>query len=518
MNCRPNALVAFVLAANLALLPNSGSAAPRKAKPAATSATSATSTAAADFDRAASDYRQGIQDLAEGDEDARIQVDESLAQMKLVMDRCGQERGCDLGTLTSRYTELLRFSAASAAGDEVIGEDEENQGEGVSRAINPSLAGEGTQRAAADLLSERRAKFAEMVQFNPAIQAGIRKWLTDMRPSLMNSYENYQYMRQYVAPAAEQYGLPEALMFGIMAKESNGKVHVSSRAGAAGPFQFMPATGRRFGLGNDGTGFDTRFDPRASSQAAAEYLAERMGELNRSIELALAAYNGGEGRALRVYNASAGASFWNESVYNQFPAETKDYVPMVIAAAWIYLHPREYGVYFPRVSARPTTFRVDRPTSLYELTMCLGNRGSRDGYFRALRNLNPRWEADSTIPAGSVLNGTTRIASLYRSYCNSGRRAELTQQLMKSQVRNAIVRVGNFKTVETGGVAVANDSGAAAVPATPTTYSVQTGETLTSVSRKFGCAVSQLASANALSATSPLRVGQKLDITVCKDR
>ena len=518
MNCRPNALVAFVLAANLALLPNSGSAAPRKAKPAATSATSATSTAAADFDRAASDYRQGIQDLAEGDEDARIQVDESLAQMKLVMDRCGQERGCDLGTLMSRYTELLRFSAASAAGDEVIGEDEENQGEGVSRAINPSLAGEGTQRAAADLLSERRAKFAEMVQFNPAIQAGIRKWLTDMRPSLMNSYENYQYMRQYVAPAAEQYGLPEALMFGIMAKESNGKVHVSSRAGAAGPFQFMPATGRRFGLGNDGTGFDTRFDPRASSQAAAEYLAERMGELNRSIELALAAYNGGEGRALRVYNASAGANFWNESVYNQFPAETKDYVPMVIAAAWIYLHPREYGVYFPRVSARPTTFRVDRPTSLYELTICLGNRGSRDGYFRALRNLNPRWEADSTIPAGSVLNGTTRIASLYRSYCNSGRRAELTQQLMKSQVRNAIVRVGNFKTVETGGVAVANDSGATAVPAAPTTYSVQTGETLTSVSRKFGCAVSQLASANALSATSPLRVGQKLDITVCKDR
>jgi membrane-bound lytic murein transglycosylase D len=40
-----------------------------------------------------------------------------------------------------------------------------------------------------------RQRFVRMVQFNPAVQAGIRRWLTDMRPSLMDSYENYQYMR-----------------------------------------------------------------------------------------------------------------------------------------------------------------------------------------------------------------------------------------------------------------------------------------------------------------------------------
>ena len=57
--------------------------------------------------------------------------------------------------------------------------------------------------------------------------------------------------------------------------------------------QFMYATGRRFGLGPDGTGFDTRYDPRAAAEASAAYLNERMGQLNRSIELALAAYNGG---------------------------------------------------------------------------------------------------------------------------------------------------------------------------------------------------------------------------------
>src|SRR3546814_1573386 len=92
-----------------------------------------------------------------------------------------------------------------------------------------------------------------MVQYNPAVQAGIRRWLTDMRPSLMDSYENYEYLRQTMWPSFERAGLPEALLFGIMAKESNGKAHATSRAGAAGPMQFMYATGKRFGLDRKST-------------------------------------------------------------------------------------------------------------------------------------------------------------------------------------------------------------------------------------------------------------------------
>ena len=101
---------------------------------------------------------------------------------------------------------------------------------------------------AAHLLADDH-RFDKMVQFNPAVQAGIRRWLTDMRGPLVSSYENYQYMRHLMWPQYERAGLPEALLFGIMAKESNGKVHSTSRAGAAGPMQFMYATGRRFGLG-----------------------------------------------------------------------------------------------------------------------------------------------------------------------------------------------------------------------------------------------------------------------------
>ena len=210
-------------------------------------------------------------------------------------------------------------------------------------------------------------------------------------------------MRHLMWPAFERAGLPEALLFGIMAKESNGKVHVELARGRGGPDAvharhrppLRPGPGRhrlRHALRPAAVG---RWPaPRTSTSAWAQ--------LNRSIELALAAYNGGEGRALRVYNGSGGRGFWDAAVYNQFPAETQDYVPMVIAAAWLFLHPKQYGLDFPKVDAQPGDAASWRePASIYELTICLGNGGTRDGYMRALRNLNPRYEADSWIPAGT---------------------------------------------------------------------------------------------------------------------
>ena len=322
-----------------------------------------------------------------------------------------------------------------------------------------------------------------------------------------------------MSPSFKRYGLPEALLFGIMAKESNGKVHAGSRVGAVGPLQFMPATGRRFGLGNDGTGFDTRYDPRASADAAAQYLVERMRQLNNSIELSLAGYNGGEGRAARVFNGSGGRSFWDYDVYNQFPAETKDYVPMVIAAAWLFLHPKEYGIRWPRVSARPATITLSQPASIYELTICLGNYGSRDGYMRALRNLNPRWEVDTAMPAGTALNATTRIAWLYRFNCGgNSKRALLAKQLVASNVQSALVRIGPMTSTLEATVAVpAQDAAPPPKPAKPKTYKVQRGENLTSIARKFDCDLSDFAKANKLKAPKyAIRPGQSLKLDGCK--
>lgn len=387
------------------------------------------------MDAAEKRYRDAM--LAEDEEAAATATATALAEMKDVVDACGKQRGCSLETMLATYERLLQATPrfddllADDGGDDPIDETD------LDDANVPASAN------AAALLGEEGQRFVKMVQFNPAVQAGIRRWLTDMRPSLMDSYENYRYMQHLMSPAFRRHGLPEALLFGIMAKESNGKVHVGSRAGAVGPLQFMPATGRRFGLGNDGSGFDTRYDPRASADAAAQYLQERMAQLNNSIELSLAGYNGGEGRALRVFRETGGRSFWDVDVYNQFPAETKDYVPMVVAAAWLFLHPKDYGIRWPKVSARPATVTLSQPASLYELTICLGNWGSRDGYLRALRNLNPRWQPGETLPAGTALNATTRIAWLYRFNCTRGKRLELAQQLMVSDVRSALVRVGD---------------------------------------------------------------------------
>ena len=469
------------------------------------------------MDAAEKRYRDAL--LAE-DEDTDGNVPSAaLTEMQAVVATCAKQKGCELPRMLATYERLLKATPQDGDPDS---EDEDPIDEG-----DLARAGTGVPQSAdaASLLSEEGQRFVRMVQFNPAVQAGIRRWLTDMRPSLMDSYENYRYMQHLMSPAFKRHGLPEALLFGIMAKESNGKVHVGSRAGAVGPLQFMPATGRRFGLGNDGTGFDTRYDAAASADAAAQYLTERMTQLDNSIELSLAGYNGGEGRALRVFRGSGGRSFWDYDVYSQFPAETKDYVPMVVAAAWLFLHPKEYGIRWPKVNSRPAVVRLVQPASIYELTICLGNYGSRDGYMRALRNLNPRWDVDSPMPAGTTLNATTRIASLYGRYCTRGQRLQLAEQLVASNVQSALVRIGPMSS--TGDATASADPASvvpAAAPAKPKpqpakakTHKVKRGETLSSIVRKFDCDLGDLAKANKLKAPKyAIKPGQSLALAGCK--
>lgn len=464
-------------------------------------------------------YREALVKVGNRDPDGIAESNAALEDMEDVITACGRQRGCSVGQLLTSYKRLLK-----AETDGAVDEAED---------VDTTLADDGDlptgavpQGAdAASLLGEDGRRFVRMVQFNPAVQAGIRRWLTDMRPSLVSSHENYQYMRHLMSPAFRRSGLPEALLFGILAKESTGKVHVGSRAGAVGPLQFMPATGRRFGLGVDATGFDTRYDPRASADAAAVYLNERFAEFGNDIEMWLAAYNGGEGRALRVYKGSGGRKFWDADVYNQFPAETRDYVPMVIAAAWLYLHPKEYGLGFPRVDARPATFQLARPASIYELTICLGNGGTRDGYMRMLRNLNPRYEADAWIPAGTTLNATVKVAGLYNRWCTHGERAELARQLVLSDPDRAIVRSGPVEVVRPPVSSFA--PGAGAVPTTvatgvptradqPRVHRVSRGDTLVSIARQYACDTGALARANSLQAPRyTIRPGQRLKLEGC---
>ncbi len=470
------------------------------------------------MDAAENLYREALVKAANDDPDAVAASNAALEDMEDVLTACTKQRGCAVSQLLPAYKRLLKAQTDSAAGDEEEGD--------ATLVDEDALQGVPDAARAAALLGEDGQRFVRMVQFNPAVQAAIRRWLTDMRVSLVTSHENYQYMQHLMSPAFKRSGLPEALLFGIMAKESNGKVHVGSRAGAVGPMQFMPATGRRFGLGPDGTGFDTRYDPRASADAAARYLNERFAEYGDEIEMWLAAYNGGEGRASRIHRESGGRDFWDAGVYNQFPAETRDYVPMVVAAAWLYLHPKEYGLVFPKVDTRPATFQLARPASIYELTICLGNGGTRDGYMRALRNLNPRYEADDWIPAGATLNGTVRIAGLYKRWCTQGRRAELARELVTSDPASALVRAGPAEPVAppvstfvpgVGAVPVTVATGVPAAAGDVREHRVSRGETLIAIAARYDCDRDVLARANGLEGPRyALRQGQRLKLAGCR--
>jgi membrane-bound lytic murein transglycosylase D len=127
-------------------------------------------------------------------------------------------------------------------------------------------------------------------------------------------------------------GLPRDLIYLAMA-ESGFQNHARSWAKAVGPWQFMPATGKKFGLNIDWY-VDERRDPLKATIAAANYLKTLHG-LFGSWELAAAGYNAGEGkiaRAIRMYKTK---DFWQMSKGRYLRPETKNYVPKIMALAII---------------------------------------------------------------------------------------------------------------------------------------------------------------------------------------
>jgi membrane-bound lytic murein transglycosylase D len=339
----------------------------------------------------------------------------------------------------------------------------------------------------------------ELIVQNEAVRAAMAEWLTALRPQLINAHEQYQYLRFLMWPEYERAGLPEALLFAIMARESGGRVHAISTAGAAGLMQFMPATGRRFGLGWQ-DGYDTRFEPQLASRASTQYLNERFAELGHQLEFALAAYNGGEGRVGRLVRANPGSNYWDPAVQSALPKETRDYVPYVLAAAWLFLHPEDYGLEFSTVNGAATVLALKQPASINQLTICVGNGGTRYGYFRALRNLNPRWLPETELPAGTELRVPVAVVPLYESGCVSGTRAEQALALVRAR-KPAI------------GTASRPNPPAAS---TASPYTVRSGDTLSAIARRHGCNAQTMARANGLRSPYALRPGQRLSLSGCR--
>ena len=166
-----------------------------------------------------------------------------------------------------------------------------------------------------------------------------------------------------------------------------------SHAGAAGMWQFIPSTGRIYGLQRTGS-YDERLDSFAATRAALDYLQKLNREFKGDWFLSLAAYNAGEGRVNRAIreNESRGlrADYWNL----RLPRETKQYVPRLLAFKEIFRNPREFRVRLRGVPNTPqlTQVLVNKPVNLRHVAARAGLPTD------TLTSLNPSYLHGITTP------------------------------------------------------------------------------------------------------------------------
>src|SRR5690348_13063578 len=450
----------------------------------------------AQLDQATAQYDQALAQARRGDNtQSQKTLEAALDAMRSASDACINTTGCDTQRFLSAYDRALRLKDGSFLGTE-NDDDSFDQDQAAVEADSGVLATLPQAQRTVQLLHGHT--LSDLVATNGSVQAALQVWLTRLRPNLIRAYVDYQYLRYQMWPAFHKAGLPEAVLFGIMAKESGGRVHAVSRSGAAGPLQFMPATGSRFGL-NTIDGFDQRFDPTMASQAAASYLDEQLGRLNDDLALVLAAYNGGEGTVGRLADGTKNANFWDPGIYFSLSAETREYVPMVLAAAWLFLHPAEYNLRFPKVDGAPGHVDLANAASLNELAVCLGNDDSaRYGWYRTLRNLNPQLKPSDVQPQGTRISLPKLLEHAYQRSCVSGKWVALADELQNAQAPQRL---------------------AAADPPAPKHYTVRRGDTLSAIARRFHCdGARELAQSNHLRSASSLQIGKRLKLEGCTRR
>lgn len=195
-------------------------------------------------------------------------------------------------------------------------------------------------------------------------------------------------------------GLPPELTY-LPLIESGFRTDAYSPKKAAGPWQFIPGTAKKYGLKIDWW-VDERRDPVKSTAAAARYLSElyeRFGDWN----LALAAYNAGEGRIDKALKKLNNPSYWKIRNTGYIAKETKNYVPSYIAAAAIALDPESFGFYDINYDEpfKYDAVEIDTPMDLSAIADFTGVTTS------VIKELNPELNHWYTPP--NVSNYTVRI-------------------------------------------------------------------------------------------------------------
>lgn len=269
-------------------------------------------------------------------------------------------------------------------------------------------------------------------------------------------------------------GLPEELAYLAMI-ESGFNPSAYSPSHASGLWQFIPGTARNYGLRVD-SWTDERRDPEKATKAAAVYLKalyKRFGDW----QLAVAAYNAGEGaveQGLRKHNVR---SFWELARHDHLRLETKRYVPQLMAAVMIARNPDQYGF---------GNLQQERPLR-YDVVK---------------------------VPAAASLRAVAASASL-----SVGELRALNNELLKDQIP-AAAKGGYLLKVPAGssGLIAANLPKVRSVAAADyKTHKVARNETLKEISRKYSISMTDLLKVNDLR-SAKLKTGQQLRIPFSTER
>jgi membrane-bound lytic murein transglycosylase D len=187
------------------------------------------------------------------------------------------------------------------------------------------------------------------IVFNDAVQYFVKHFTVEKRRIFVNWLRRSKRYVPMIREILRDHKLPEDLIYLAMI-ESGFNPKAYSPMKASGPWQFIYATGGRYGL-RVNHWIDERRDPEKSTVAAALYLKDLFNQFG-SWYLAAAGYNAGEKRIERAIEKHETGDFWELSKYNALPRETREYIPRLIAAAIIAKDPEKFGM---------TNINYDRP-------------------------------------------------------------------------------------------------------------------------------------------------------------
>ena len=260
-----------------------------------------------------------------------------------------------------------------------------------------------------------------------------------------------------------------------------------SRVGATGLWQFMPATGKGYGLEINSM-VDERYDPVKSTVAACKHL-KYLYDLYNDWSLAIAAYNCGQGNVNKALARAGGnpQSFWD--VYWFLPSETRCYVPAFIAASYAYAYHKSHNITYgePPMPIAVDTVHVNRLLHLGQVSSTI------DVPTETLKMLNPQYKLD-IIPA------------MNKSYTLILPANRLTEYVTKEQ---AIFAKDSTYLKE-----YLNPENVKKKMAATSTiyYRVKKGDTLGAIASRHRVTTKQLMAWNGLKNANRLSVGQRLRI------